>query len=210
MPYFNGRLPASALGQIPGGRLRKDAAAAWNAMCADAARRGFPVPRPTSSRVAYRTLGEQQMFWNLYVSGRGNLAARPGTSNHGWGIAVDVATPAMRQTIDRIGAKYGWSKAWSDAPSEWWHLRFDPSHVTASVAAARPLRRGSTGERVKALQRRLRALGFRSVPAPGRRGYGYLGLGTASAVRRFQKAHKLTADGVCGASTTNALKRAVT
>ena len=34
----------------------------------------------------------------------------------------------MRSAIDRYGASYGWSKRWSDAPSEWWHIRYDPGH----------------------------------------------------------------------------------
>ena len=67
-------------------------------------------------------------MWALYQSGRGNPAARPGTSNHGWGTAVDFATPAMRAMVNRIGAKYGWSKQWSDAPSEWWHVLYQAGH----------------------------------------------------------------------------------
>lgn len=122
----NGRLPASDLAPIPGGRLRKDAAAAWLRMRARIGKETGVWICPTSNRTAYRTLPEQQYFWNLYTSGRGNLAARPGTSNHGLGTTVDVPTPAMRKAIDRFGAEYGWSKSWSDAPSEWWHLRYDP------------------------------------------------------------------------------------
>lgn len=114
---------------------------------------------PTSSRTAYRTFSEQQYFWNLYTSGRGNLAARPGTSNHGLGTTVDVATPAMRQAIDRFGASYGWSKAWSDAPSEWWHIRYDPGHDQhrgESVAPPKPDYAYLTGDETKARRRLLR------------------------------------------------------
>lgn len=124
----NGRLPAAQLGAIPGGRLRKDAARSWRRMRNRIGQeRGIWIC-PTSSRTAYRTYNEQVQFWNLYQSGRGNLAAYPGSSNHGWGIAVDVPTQVMRASIDRFGADYGWSKAWSDAPSEWWHLRYAPEH----------------------------------------------------------------------------------
>lgn len=117
----NGRLPASALAPITGGLLRKDAAAAWNTMNVLARRVGVEL-HPTGSRSSYRPYVDQVYFWNLYQSGKGNLSAVPGSSNHGMGTAVDVATPAMRATIDRIGRTYGWAKAWSDAPSEWWHL----------------------------------------------------------------------------------------
>jgi murein L,D-transpeptidase YcbB/YkuD len=205
MAYVNGRLPDSALAAIPGGRLRRDAARAWNAMCAEAQERGLPVPRPTSSRVAYRTLAEQQYFWARYVSGQGNLAARPGTSNHGWGLAVDVATPAMRQTIDRIGAKYGWAKKWSDAPGEWWHLKWREG-TYAAVTDARDdptIRKGTVNPAaVHRLQKLLRSLHLTNVQN-GR--YVYW---TRRAVRRFQAKHHLPVDGVVGPKTWAALRAA--
>lgn len=119
----NGRLPAKVLAPIEGGQLRKDAAAAFNAMNVEARKLGVEL-YPTGSKSSYRTYAQQQYFWDLYQSGRGNLAAQPGTSNHGWGLAVDLATPAMRAMVDKIGKKYGWAKVWSDAPTEWWHLKF--------------------------------------------------------------------------------------
>jgi hypothetical protein len=121
----NGKLPASDLAPIAGGQLAKanHCAASWNAMNVEARRLGVEL-RPTGSRSSYRSYADQQYFWNEYQAGRGNLAAKPGTSNHGLGLAVDVATQQMRQMIDRIGRKYGWAKDWSDAPSEWWHLKY--------------------------------------------------------------------------------------
>ena len=125
----NGKLPASDLAPIAQGQLRKDAAAAWNAMNVEARRNGLQLV-PTGSKSSYRSYAQQVELWNLYQSGRGNLAARPGTSNHGWGNAVDLATPEMRSMVDRIGAKYGYSKSWSDAPSEWWHIVYQPGHYS--------------------------------------------------------------------------------
>ena len=122
----NGRLPASALAAIPGGRLEHGAAKAWNAMAAEAKARHNVDIRPAGPRSSYRTFAEQEHFWRLYLRG-GNLAARPGTSNHGWGLAVDLGDGgkgAMRRVIDQIGHKYGWAKKWSDASGEPWHLRF--------------------------------------------------------------------------------------
>ena len=123
----NGKLPASSLAPINRGQLRKDAAAAFNAMNVEARRLGVEL-YPTGSKSSYRDYAGQVAMWALYQSGRGNLAARPGTSNHGWGTAVDFATPAMRAMVNRIGAKYGWSKQWSDAPSEWWHVLYQAGH----------------------------------------------------------------------------------
>jgi hypothetical protein len=79
---------------------------------------------------SYRTFDQQVYLRRLYESGRGSLAAIPGTSNHGWGTAVDLATTAMRTMVDRIGVKYGWSKQWSDAQSEWWHILYQAGHYS--------------------------------------------------------------------------------
>lgn len=125
----NGKLPPATLAPIKLGQLRKDAAAGFNAMNVEARRLGVEL-YPTGSKSSYRTYAQQQELWALYQSGRGNLAARPGTSNHGWGTAVDFATQAMRAMVDRIGAKYGWSKQWSDAPSEWWHVLYQAGHYS--------------------------------------------------------------------------------
>lgn len=122
----NGRLPDSMLAKIAGGgRLADDAAAAWNALAQK-------VYRETGHRLSasegYRTYARQVYFWNLYTSGQGNLAAQPGTSNHGWGKAVDLDAYTDREMVDRFGAPFGWSKSWSDAPSEWWHILYQPGH----------------------------------------------------------------------------------
>jgi D-alanyl-D-alanine carboxypeptidase len=82
--------------------------------------------RPTGSRSSYRDFATQQQMWN---DPRYN-AARPGTSNHGWGNAVDVPTVQMRQMIARIGARYGWRQQGS---RDWWHHeRFNPGAYTGS------------------------------------------------------------------------------
>jgi peptidoglycan hydrolase-like protein with peptidoglycan-binding domain len=64
-------------------------------------------------------------------------------------------------------------------------------------AAAKPLKKGSKGTRVKKAQRWL-----------GIRADGIFGSGTKRAVKRFQRAHGLTADGVVGPVTWAALRRA--
>jgi hypothetical protein len=123
MAFQNGRLPDSALSPILNGELRKDAAAAWNTMNVEARANGVTL-RPTGSKSSYRTFAEQVELYAMYRAGTGSLAAVPGNSNHGWGLAVDVASQEMRSMIDRIGEKYGWAKKWSDAPSEWWHIKW--------------------------------------------------------------------------------------
>jgi len=101
---------------------------------------------PTGSKSSYRTYMQQVELYNLYRAGKGNLAAVPGNSNHGWGLAVDLATPAMRSMVDRIGAKYGFSKRCSDAQSEWWHIKYDPACNGATWSGKDP---GPSGQAVE-------------------------------------------------------------
>ena len=122
----NGHLSESELAAVPGGKLRRDAAAAFNAMNEESRRRYGVTLASEGPLGTYRTVADQQHLWDLYQQHRGNLAARPGTSNHGLGLAIDLATERMRGIVDEIGAPYGWAKRWSDAPTEWWHLKYRP------------------------------------------------------------------------------------
>jgi len=213
MAYLNGRLPGVALGDIAGGRLRKDAAKAWNAMNAESVRKYGVTLRPTGGMSSYRTYSQQQYLWNLWRSGRGNLAAHPGTSNHGWGLAVDLATPQMRTIVDKIGAKYGFAKRWSDAPSEWWHIKWKPgSYPAVKDANVDPvLKYKSKGPSVVRLKKLLYDNGIRdfSTGATGKpnsnRYNPFFGKNTERAVKAFQRAHNLPADGTVGARTWAAL-----
>ena len=68
--------------------------------------------------------------------------------------------------------------------------------------AVRTLRRGMTGEDVRALQSRLLEMGF----GVGKAGAdGVFGRGTQAAVRRLQKRYALAADGVVGPATRSVL-----
>ena len=138
----NGNLPASQLSPIPGGQLRDDVARSWLRMRQHIGSKHGVWICPTSSRCSYRPYSDQSYFWNLYRSGRGNLAAYPGTSNHGWGTTVDVPTTTMASLINREGAEFGWQKRWSDAPSEWWHFRYSPENDRHKGEPTKPKPRG--------------------------------------------------------------------
>ncbi|MBE2314471.1 D-alanyl-D-alanine carboxypeptidase family protein [Solirubrobacter sp. CPCC 204708] len=138
MPPANGELTERDLSPIPGGRLRADAADAWLAMRRRiASERGLWIC-PTSPRTSYRSYADQEHFWRLYQSGRGALAARPGSSNHGWGIAVDLPRPEMAAAVRAVAHEYGWGiaggKLRSDAMSEWWHCTFHPGVYKGGAA----------------------------------------------------------------------------
>jgi|1186.fasta_scaffold331737_2 hypothetical protein len=205
----NGRLPGSVLAPIAGGRLRRDAAHAFNAMNAESIRRFGVTLRPTGPVSSYRPISAQVYFWNLYRSGRGNLAAYPGTSNHGWGLAVDFATPQMRAIVDRIGARYGWQKRWSDAPGEWWHIRWREGHYAAAQSGPPTLRRGVRAKSVTTLKRLLHRKGYRQFSRKGSSNVKdrFFGAHCQAAVKRFQRRHHLHADGIVGPATWAALRR---
>lgn len=73
--------------------------------------------------------------------------------------------------------------------------------VPGPSVASKP---GDTGEQVKRLQRALARLGY----SPGAADGSY-GPATVAAVKRFQTASSLTADGVFGAQTLRALRQAL-
>src|SRR3954447_12301860 len=111
MAYANGRLPASALAAVPGGRLAKGAPAdSWNALCFEWRKRTGVTPMPNGPDSTYRSYA-RQVYWKRYWCSQGKCgnAATPGTSNHGWGRAVDGNSTAQRAA--NTLTSYGWSKA---------------------------------------------------------------------------------------------------
>jgi D-alanyl-D-alanine carboxypeptidase len=155
MTYANGRIPDSDLFEVPGGRLEKEAAANWLALRRRGGNELGIWISPLGPRSSYRTFAEQQEFWTLYQSGRGALAAKPGTSNHGWGRAVDLALPIpMRRVVDGFGAPFGWH--WGEAPSENWHVTYRGGGQAGDdefgKIEQRSLKQGDTGEDVRKVQ----------------------------------------------------------
>lgn len=202
MAFENGKLPDSALATIPGGRLRKDAAAAWNAMCEQARELGLAVPMPDGPDSSYRTYARQVFFKKDWCNrGHCENAATPGKSRHGWGIAVDCAEDAVHHaaTIDAIGERYGWSKKWSDAPWEPWHNTFKDGVRVPMWTPHYKL--GSYGPNVRLLTGRLQHLGYTK-----RRWWKYNEV-VVAAVKAFQRKNHLKVDGVAGPMTWYAIKR---
>ncbi|MBV2366089.1 D-alanyl-D-alanine carboxypeptidase family protein [Streptomonospora nanhaiensis] len=87
--YDNGRIPTEALCELTeeGQYLRADAAVAFLAMNE---RYRDEFGEDICITDAYRSFADQQRLYDAYVNGNGNLAARPGSSNHGEGLAVDL------------------------------------------------------------------------------------------------------------------------
>jgi hypothetical protein len=145
--YENGRLPNQALGTVSG-RLGREcslakvggANLAWSALTEAAANEGVKV----EGGYCYRTLEAQAAAWNgrhCYIPGNCDgdpypPTATPGTSMHGWGLAVDVlgATGLLTCSsqahlwLQMRAPRFGWvHPEWArcgQAGTEPWHWEY--------------------------------------------------------------------------------------
>ena len=128
--YPNGRLPASALCPVhgaPGEYLRQAPAAAFNALSRAYQR---DTGSPLCVTDAYRPYAEQVAV----AKAKPALAATPGTSKHGLGIAVDLCGGVRRLGsaahlwMKQHAPLYGWfHPAWAEpggSMPEPWHWEF--------------------------------------------------------------------------------------
>jgi zinc D-Ala-D-Ala carboxypeptidase len=121
--YGNGRVPSSALQQVgaTGHRLWEPAAEQLTRLIQDARRAGVDIGITDSYR-SYEAQVDVARRKGLYS--QGGLAAVPGTSDHGWGMAVDLDLDAQAQAWMRThAAGYGFHE---DTPREPWHWGFKP------------------------------------------------------------------------------------
>lgn len=124
--YANGRIPMTSLASIgPGQHLRPDAAAAWTALQQAAT---ADLGRPIGVTDSYRSYEAQVAT----KAAKGSLAATPGRSNHGWGLALDIVTggwngSAMRW-LQANAHRFGWQHPdWAridGSKPEHWHWEF--------------------------------------------------------------------------------------
>lgn len=122
--FSNGQIPEQLLSPIPGTgeRLWGPAAAAFDHMRRDAAQLGIELPIVD----AYRTYEDQvRLAHELGLYREGGLAAEPGTSQHGWGRALDLDVDDRAVAWLRENAwKYGFKET---VPREPWHWEFHPA-----------------------------------------------------------------------------------
>jgi D-alanyl-D-alanine carboxypeptidase len=119
--YGNGRIPREALETIGIGqhRLATAAAQAFKAMRAAAAAEGIEVGVTDS----YRPYDEQvDLVRRKGLYSQGGYAAVPGTSPHGWGMAIDVdVTPGGLAWLRANAARFGFVE---NVPREPWHWEY--------------------------------------------------------------------------------------
>lgn len=124
LAYGNGQIPAAALTPIGDGthRLYAPAARSFEQLFAAADADGVTIGMTDSYRSydAQVRLAEEKGLYS-----EGGLAAEPGTSNHGWGLALDLDLDDRAQAWMRTnGWRYGFVE---DTPREPWHWTYRPS-----------------------------------------------------------------------------------
>jgi hypothetical protein len=218
--------------------LEREAARSMRALVKKARRDGIPL----SATGTYRSYDGQvnlfkrrydnvkrstrHEFWrglNWWLKPKVAGAAVPGTSNHGWGLAVDFSlrnklgqekplNTAALSWLTKNGPSFGW---WNTTHSENWHwcwclgdgpmpaavLAEEGDYPNPPVPVIHPvLRVGDTGEDVKILQMKLNKVGANLLVD------GQFGPRTEQAVRTFQTVKNITSDGIVGPETWNLLK----
>jgi len=120
--FTNGRIPADALCPLPsfpGELLHCDAAPAFEALVAAYGATGGTIGVTDSYRdyaSQIRVAAEKGLY------SEGGLAANPGTSNHGWGLSLDLRLSSSALAWMRSNAgRYGYVE---DVPRESWHWTF--------------------------------------------------------------------------------------
>jgi len=121
--YNNGRPTSISVVPVGNGQyLNSRAAGPYKEMIAAAKRAGINL----TTTSGFRTHEQQKYLYNLYLSGKGNLAAKPGYSNHQMGLAVDIGgvngygTKAFKWLQANAG-KFGFV---NDVKGEWWHWTY--------------------------------------------------------------------------------------
>jgi len=119
--YGNGKIPTGALSSIGQGShtMWAPAAQAYQTLRAAAARDGVTI-KATDSYRPYEQQVDLAQRKGLYS--QGGLAAKPGTSEHGWGLSLDLDLNTKALTWMRAHAKdYGFNE---NVPRESWHWTF--------------------------------------------------------------------------------------
>lgn len=146
--YKNGQLPESALTPIGGGhRVRSgDVADSFKQMSDSAKKEGINLVGGLTS--SYRSYEDQVRV----AKERPGFAAQPGTSKHGWGIAVDVGYARQQDWMHKKGKQFGWiNPAWAkSSPYEPWH--FEKSGAATGPTSSGPSGPGSSDSKTDSNQ----------------------------------------------------------
>ncbi|MGI8576189.1 MAG: peptidoglycan-binding protein [Egibacteraceae bacterium] len=138
----------------------------------------------------YRSIAEQEVLYQRYLAGTGNLAAKPGTSFHNFRGAADTA-PRLRDSYGSEARAAGLS---FPVASEAWHVQVG-GMSKEQAASERYYRGGSLSDgpdrrTTKVVQRQLFELGFCPDDLDTQRWVdGVWGSRTADALKACQRAY---------------------
>jgi len=107
-----------------GRSLHPVVAAAARGIVAELARRGLRAVVTSG----YRSLAKQRQLYNRYLRG-GPLAAKPGSSAHNFGLAVDIAFPGERRDSRHYATMHRIARTFGLEPLSARQRAVDPYHV---------------------------------------------------------------------------------
>ena len=125
--YGNGHIPESALRTVgtTNGKLWGPASEKLEQAITAASKDGVHIGITDSYR-SYEAQVDVAQRKGLYS--QGGLAAKPGTSEHGWGMATDLKLDAAGLKWMRAhGGEYGFVES---TPRETWHWSYHPERVS--------------------------------------------------------------------------------
>jgi peptidoglycan hydrolase-like protein with peptidoglycan-binding domain len=121
--YVQGRPSTITVVPVGNGQyMRADAARNFKAMQEAARKAGVNL----SATSGFRSMEQQRVLYQKYLNGTGNLAAKPGYSNHQNGISMDIGGVGGYNTkaynwLKNNANKYGFV---NDVRGEFWHWTF--------------------------------------------------------------------------------------
>lgn len=175
------------------------------------------IKRKVAFAAGFRSRAEQQILWDRYKAGAGNLAAMPGTSWHEFGFACDVNNPAQYAPLaadyklppaQQAMRAYGiciplWAGSTSKEP---WHIQpIETLGYTGDKAAFRleeVMQLNDNNPQVGSWQMALDAAGYWPAGVAHNTNFGPT---TAKCTNDFKRANGLSEDGVVDATTWAAM-----
>lgn len=110
---------------VPVRKVAAEHRAAYRATLLAAAKAAQACGEKWRVNSSYRHRAEQEALYAKYLNGTGNLAARPGTSDHERGLALDMSDPdgsPVGSSTKRRNALQARGMV-IDVPGELWHAR---------------------------------------------------------------------------------------
>lgn len=190
---------------LNGRQIRKDVAPYAEAMATAFL---LEFGKPLFATDGARDLATQHVVWDRYINHNGAPAAIPGTSNHGWGLAFDLASNVNRfgtpehEWMRKNAGKYGFAHPYwarqGGGREEAWHWEFvgggtSKNRILRARSGMGEVGLGHTNkEKVEEIQERLNF----HLPAKDHVVVdGDYGLATAAAVVKFQKLRRAYVSG---------------